>query len=212
MELSWLGHSCFRLRGRELTVVMDPFGPDLGYTLGRVHADVVTVSHDEPNHNAAAAVDGNPRLVAGPGEYEFAGVSLTGVATPRPPGQGRDVSRNTAYLVELDDVTICHLGDVAAPLGTEQLAVVKDADVLLLPVGGHCTIDATQAAELVAQVEPKLVVPMHYQTPAISLELDPVDRFCREIGVAELTPQARLSVTRSGVPEQLTVVLLEYRT
>jgi L-ascorbate metabolism protein UlaG (beta-lactamase superfamily) len=211
MELSWLGHSCFRLRGRDLTVVTDPFGPGLGYSSAKIQADVVTISHDETNHNAVSTVEGSPRVVAGPGEYEFSGVMITGVATPRPPGQSREVPRNTAYVVELDDVTVCHLGDLATPLGTDQIAVVRDADILLLPVGGHCTIDATQAAEVVSQVEPKMVIPMHYRTPAVKLELDEVDRFCHEIGAAALTPQARLNVTRSGVPDQLTVILLEYR-
>jgi L-ascorbate metabolism protein UlaG (beta-lactamase superfamily) len=211
MELTWLGHSCFRLRGRDLTILTDPFDSGLGLTLGKVSADVVTVSHDEPNHNAVGAVDGAPRVVAGPGEYELAGVRITGVATPRPEGQRRDVPRNTAYLFELDDVTICHLGDLAAPLGSDQVSVVKDADVLLVPVGGHCTIDGARAAEIVAQVEPKLVVPMHYLIPGVRLELDPVDRFCREIGAAELTPQARLTITRSSLPDQLTVALLDPR-
>ena len=211
MELTWLGHACFRLRGRDLTVLTDPFDSKLGLTLGKVSADVVTVSHDEPNHNAVGAVAGAPRVVAGPGEYELAGVMITGVATPRPPDQSRDVPRNTAYLLELDDVTVCHLGDLAAPLGSDQVAVVKDADVLLVPVGGHCTIDGAQAAEIVAQVEPKLVVPMHFLTQGMRLELDPVDRFCREIGAAELTPQPRLNITRSSLPDQLTVVLLEPR-
>ncbi|HEY7060431.1 MAG TPA: MBL fold metallo-hydrolase [Chloroflexota bacterium] len=211
MELTWLGHSCFRLRGRDLTVVTDPFGAGLGLPMGKVEADVVTVSHDEPNHNAISAVGGGPRVVAGPGEYELAGVMITGVATPRPPGQSRDEPRNTAYLLELDDVTICHLGDLAAPLTSDQVAVVKDADVLLVPVGGHCTIDGAQAAEVVAQVEPKLVVPMHYQSPGVRVPLDAVDRFCHEIGAAELTPQGRLNVTRGSLPDQLTVVLLEQR-
>jgi L-ascorbate metabolism protein UlaG (beta-lactamase superfamily) len=211
MELTWLGHSCFRLRGRDLTILTDPFDSGLGLTLGKVSADVVTVSHDEPNHNAVGAVDGAPRVVAGPGEYELAGVMITGVAPPRPEGQSRDVPRNTAYLFELDDVTICHLGDLAAPLGSDQVSVVKDADVLLVPVGGHCTIDGARAAEIVAQVEPKLVVPMHYLIPGVRLELDPVDRFCREIGAAELTPQARLTITRSSLPDQLTVALLDPR-
>jgi len=211
MELNWIGHSCFRLRGRDLTVVTDPVPAKLGYATGRLQADVVTVSHAEPNHNAVDAVSGNPRVVDGPGEYELSGVMITGVATPRPPGQSRAVPRNTAYLIELDDVTVCHLGDVAVPLAADQVAVVKDADILLVPVGGRCTIDAAQAAEVVAQVEPKLVVPMHYRTSAAALDLDAVDRFCHEMGASALTPQARLNVTRSSVPDQLTVVLLEFR-
>jgi L-ascorbate metabolism protein UlaG (beta-lactamase superfamily) len=190
---------------------MDPFGPGLGYPAGRLEADVVTVSHDEPNHSALEAVAGSPYVVRGPGEYELRGAMITGVATPRRPGEGREVPRNTAYVVELDDVTICHLGDLGSPLTADQVAVVKDANVLLLPVGGHCTIDAPQAAEVVAQVEPKLVIPMHYRTDVCALDLDPVDRFCHEMGAADLQPQARLNVTRGSLPDQLTVVLLEYR-
>ena len=211
MELIWHGHSCFRLRGRELTIVTDPFEPTPRAASGRLQSEVVTISHDEANHNAVSAVQGTPRLVTGPGEYEMGGAAITGVATPRPPDQGRSAPRNTAYLIELDEVTICHLGDLAVPLGADQVAVVKDADVLLIPVGGHCTIDAAQAAEVVAQVEPKLVVPMHYQSPALPLALDSVDRFCHEMGAAGLTPQPRLSVTRSSLPDQLTVILLEPR-
>jgi L-ascorbate metabolism protein UlaG (beta-lactamase superfamily) len=206
MELIWHGHSCFRLRGRDLTILTDPFGAS-----GRLQADVVTVSHDEPNHNTVSAVQGTPRVVAGPGEYEMGGAAITGVATPRPADQARERPRNTAYLIELDDVTVCHLGDVATPLTADQVAVVKDADVLLIPVGGRCTIDAAQAAEVVAQVEPRLVVPMHYQSELLPLPLDPVDRFCHEMGAAGLTPQPRLNVTRSALPDQLTVVLLEPR-
>jgi L-ascorbate metabolism protein UlaG (beta-lactamase superfamily) len=211
MELTWIGHSCFRLRGRDLTLLTDPVAPGLGYAGARLEADVVTVSHDEPNHSAVSAVAGTPYVVRGPGEYELRGAMITGVATPRRPGEGRDVPRNTAYVFELDDVSVCHLGDLTSPLTADQVAVVKDADVLLVPVGGHCTIDAAQAAEVVAQVEPKLVVPMHYRTPAAALDLDPVDRFCREMGTADPQPQSRLNVTRGSLPDQLTVVLLEYR-
>ena len=211
MELSWIGHSCFRLRGRELAVVMDPVDPALGYGTARLEADAVTVSHPEPNHSAVATVGSSPRVFAGPGEYELRGAMITGVATLRPAGQGPEAPRNTAYLVAVDDVTVCHLGDLTGPLTADQLDVVKDADILLVPVGGHCTIDAAQAAEVVAQVEPKLVVPMHYLTPAVGLELDSVERVCREMGVTDATPQPRLNVTRSSVPDQLTVVLLDYR-
>jgi L-ascorbate metabolism protein UlaG (beta-lactamase superfamily) len=211
MELIWHGHSCFRLRGKELTILTDPFAPGPRAANGQLQADVITVSHDESNHNAVAVVEGTPRVLTGPGEYETGGAAITGVATPRPEGQSRTVPRNTAYLIELDDVTVCHLGDLAVPLTADQVAVVKDADVLLIPVGGHCTIDAAQAAEVVAQVEPKVVVPMHYQAPGLSVPLDPVDRFCHEMGAASVTPQQRLNVTRSSLPEQLTVVLLEPR-
>lgn len=212
MELTWIGHACFRLRGRDLTIVTDPIPPRLGYGTGRLQADVVTISNPDPNHSSREVVGGSPRVLEGPGEYELGGILITGVATPRPADQSRTVPRNTAYLIELDEVTVCHLGDLAAPLTADQVAVVKDAHVLLVPVGGHCTVDAAQAAEVVAQVEPRYVVPMHYATPVASLGLDGVERFCRELGVADVTPQPRLSVTRSSVPEALTLVVLEYRS
>ncbi|MBX5490406.1 MAG: MBL fold metallo-hydrolase [Chloroflexi bacterium] len=211
MELSWIGHSCFRLRGRDLTIVTDPVPPSLGYGAARLAADVVTVSHPEPNHCALELISGSPRVLEGPGEYEIGGALITGVATPRPAGQPSSAPRNTAYVIELDEVTICHLGDLAVPLATDQVAVVKDADVLLVPVGGHCTIDAVQAAEVVAQIEPRLVVPMHYRTPVAALDLDGLERFSRELGLTELAAQPRLNVTRSNLPDALTVVVLEYR-
>jgi L-ascorbate metabolism protein UlaG (beta-lactamase superfamily) len=211
MELSWIGHSCFRLRGREATVVTDPVPAALGYAVGRLEADVITISHDEPNHSAVETVTGYRHLVTGPGEYEFRGVMITGVATPRPPGQSRQAPRNTAYLIEIDDLAICHLGDLAVPLTADQVAVVKDADVLLVPVGGHCTIDAAQAAEIVAQLEPRLAIPMHYRIDGIAPALDPVDRFCREMGLSAPIPQPRLNLTRGNLPEEPTVVLLEPR-
>lgn len=211
MELSWIGHSCFRMRGRDLTVITDPVPASLGYGTTRLQADLVTISHSEANHRALDAIGGEPRVLEGPGEYEIGGALIVGVATPRPAGQPRTAPRNTAYLIELDDITVCHLGDLAAPLTTEQVAVVKDADVLLLPIGGGCTINASQAVEVVAQVEPRYVIPMHYRTPLVDLGLESAERFCHELGQAQPTIQPRLNVTRGSVPEALTLVLLEYR-
>ena len=205
MEITWLGHSCFRLRGREGAVLTDPFGPDLGYTPLKVSADIVTVSHAEPNHDAVSAVGGSPKVVSGPGEYEIGGVMIQGVATRR------DGGKNTAYAIRLDELVICHLGDLGHALSAEQIEVLKDPDVLLIPVGGHCTLNATAAAEVVAQLEPKLVVPMHYRTDAISLDLDPLDRFCKELAVTEAVPQQKLSASPSTLPEETTVVVLDYR-
>lgn len=211
MDIFWLGHSCFRLRGREATIVTDPYDRSLGYPPLRLSADIVTVSQAHPHHDHVAAVGGNPKVVAGPGEYEIAGVMITGVDTrreKRKPGP----ARNTAYVIEVDDVTICHLGDLAHLLATEQIEALKDADVLLIPVGGQDTIGASEAVEVVAQLEPRLVVPMHYQTEAVKgLGLDPVDRFCREMGATNVAPQPKLSVARTTLPEETQVVLLDYR-
>src|SRR5262249_43190600 len=146
-----------------------------------------TVSNDHPHHSGLAAIEGAPRVLRGPGEYEIGGALIWGVRTqPRKNAETLEPRRkNTAFVIQLEELTVCHLGDLAdAPLSAEELARVKDADVLLLPVGGNCTINAKQAADVVAQIEPKLIVPMHYATDETRghVELDDVARFCKELG------------------------------
>lgn len=211
MEISWLGHSCFRLRGRGAAVITDPYSRDSGYSLGRAAADLVTISNDHPNHSAVGELGGSPTVLDGPGEYEVRGLLVTGIRTNTPKSRGAAAARNTAYLIGVDDVTVCHLGDIANPLTTEQVELLKDADVLLVPVGGHCTIGAPEAVELISQIEPKFVVPMHYATEHSTPQLEPVDRFLREMGLGPIEPQPRLSVTRASLPAEPTVVVLEYR-
>ena len=206
MDITWLGHACFRLRGRDVTILADPYtGNDWGYAPLAVSADVVTVSSMHPHHAGLEAVTGQPKVLRGPGEYEIGGSLIWGVRTK---------PRNTVYVIQLEDLTVCHLGDLAsAPLTAEELTRIKDSDVLLVPVGGHCTINATQAAEVVSQIEPKVIVPMHYATEQTRghVELDDVDRFCRELGATDTSPRARLSLTASTLPSEPTVVLLDQR-
>lgn len=210
MEITWLGHSCFRLRGKDISIVTDPYDRSSGYTLGRVSADVVTVSHDAPDHSNTAAVGGNPRLIDGPGEYEVAGALITGVATQRGGAQG-STRRNTAYLIEVDDLTICHLGDLGSILSPAQVELMNMASILLIPVGGGNTINAVQAAEVVSQIEPRVVVPMHFKTEASTSDLDPAAKFLREMGIADAEPQPKLTISKGSLPEETTVVLLDYR-
>jgi L-ascorbate metabolism protein UlaG (beta-lactamase superfamily) len=210
MEILWLGHSCFRLKGRDITILTDPHDRSSGYSLGRISADVVTVSHDAPDHSNLAAVDGDPRVIDGPGEYEVAGALITGIATQRGAKNG-DRARNTAYLIEMDDVTVCHLGDLGSILTPEQVELMNMASILLIPVGGKNTINAAQAAEVVSQIEPRIVVPMHFKTESSVADLDPSAKFLREMGITDSSPQPKLSVSRGSLPEETTVVLLDYR-
>lgn len=215
MEITWLGHACFRLRGREVTVLTDPYGgADWGYAPLTVAADIVTLSHAHPHHSDLDGVSGEPRILRGPGEYEIGGVMVWGIPTHRRVGpDGKERARNTAYSVQMEGLTVCHLGDLGYPPGAEQLAQLKNADVLLVPVGGHCTIGGAEAAEIVANIEPTIIIPMHYATPETqgALELDTIDRFCREMGASGLAPQARLNVSAGSLPSEPTVVLLEQR-
>jgi L-ascorbate metabolism protein UlaG (beta-lactamase superfamily) len=213
LDLTWLGHACFRLRGREVTILTDPYdGTDWGYEPVATTANVVTISNDHPHHAGLSGIEGRPRVLRGPGEYEIGGALIWGVRTVQRKNDGVRAPKNTAFIIQLEELTVCHLGDLSdAPLGPEELGHIKDADVLLIPVGGNCTINATQAAAVVAQVEPKLIVPMHYATDETRghLALDEIERFCKELGATESAPRARLSITPSSLPSEPTVVLLE---
>ncbi len=210
MDISWLGHSCFRIKGSQSVVITDPYSPSLGYSLGEPTARIVTVSHQHPGHSYVQGVGGEPRLVTGPGEYEIGGILILGIAAFHDGEQGGERGRNTIYLMEVDEVSICHLGDLGQVLTVGQVEEIDNVDVLLLPVGGVSTINAPMAAEVVRQLEPKVVVPMHYKTPALDWELEPVERFLKEIGVKELNSQPKLSLTRSGLPDSTQVFLLDY--
>lgn len=208
MEITWLGYSCFRLKGKQATVITDPFPPDLGYSLGKPSAQVITVSHSHPGHSYVQGVSGEPKVIRGPGEYEISGVMTLGVQTYHDNERGVQRGKNTAYLMDIDEVMVCHLGDLGHVLTTEQSARLETVDVLLVPVGGISTIDAAQAAEVVRHLEPKIVIPMHYKTLVLKRELAPVDRFLKEMGVKEAVPQPKLTVNKGSLPLTLQVVIL----
>ena len=210
MDVTWLGHGCFRLRGRGAAVVTDPYPPAIGLKLARMDAEVVTVSHDHDNHSFTQVVRDGAYEIHGPGEYEIAGISVIGVPTYHDAEKGKKEGRNTVYLIEIDDVRICHLGDLGHKLDDADAESVATPDVLLVPVGGHTTMNAAQAAEVVRQLEPRYVVPMHYAIPGLKLQLDPIDRFLKEMGVTSSEAQPKLSVQKSSVSEYETkVVVLE---
>ena len=213
MEITWLGHSCFRLRGRDVSIVIDPPDRSTGYNLPKLNADVVLVSHDHPGHNNTAGISGAQRVLTGPGEYEIKGVSIVGVQTAHDGDGGRRRGGNVAWIAQVEDVNICHLGDLGAPLKSDQAEALGTVDVLLVPVGGHNTISGAQAAEVVTMLEPKIVIPMHYQTEARRIEpkLEGVEAFLREQGAPDAQPQAKLVVTRASLPEDTQVIVLDYR-
>ncbi len=202
LEITFLGRTCFRLRGRECTVLMDPVPPDSGFALGKQQADIVTLScPGDPRYGARELVGGEPMVLDAPGEYEIRGVLVTATAMRRADG-----SRTVSFVVELDGIRVGHLGLPASV----NVAELKDVDVLLLPVGGDGSLSAVAAADVMTRVEPRVAVPMHYRVGPETLELDPLEKFLKETGAK---PEAlpKLSVTRSGLPADLTVVVLEPR-
>lgn len=212
MDIVWLGHSCFRIRGREATVVMDPCPPASGYTIGKPTADIITISHRHDDHAYVKAVAGSPVIIDGPGEYEIHGAFITAISTYHDAEKGALLGLNLAFVIEMEDIRVCHLGDLGHAPSADQAEELTGADVLLIPVGGERTIDGPKAAEIAAMLEARLVIPMHYRTEAGGVKLEPPDRFLKEMGVAaapELQP--KLSVSHNSIPSETQVVLLDYR-
>jgi len=203
-----LGHSCFRIKGNKTIIITDPFPPDLGYSLGKQTANIVTVSHQHPSHSYVQGIGGEPRLVKGPGEYEISNVLIIGIATYHDSVKGQSRGKNTAYLMEMDGVSVCHLGDIGHVLNDEQVEEMGNVDVLLLPVGGVNTINAAMAAEVIRKIEPKVVIPMHYKTSFLDRQLDPVESFLKEMGMAQVEPRPKLSVSKSNLPLSTQVFVL----
>ena len=212
MEITWYGHSCFRLTERSMaTVVTDPFDyASIGYDPLKLKADIVTVSHDAVGHNNAKAVKGASHVIAGPGEFEIGGVFITGVQTN---GQSKkdDELRNTLYGFDYDGITIAHLGDLRRVPSQAEVEDMGAVNVALVPVGGGGGLNAAKAAEVISLLEPNIVIPMHYATKDAKLHLDSLDKFLKEMGLSASQPEASLKVTRTGLPEETHVVVLEYQ-
>lgn len=208
MEISWYGHSCFRLAERgKATIVTDPYNETVGYTLPRLKADVVTVSHEAPGHSHYTAIKGVQRVITGPGEYEIGGVFVIGAALHNlektPP------KANVAFLFDFDGLTVLHLGDLDHLLNQSMLELVGGVNVALVPVGGGGGLNATQAVELISMIEPNYVIPMHYHTPESAVGLEPVDRFLKEMGVSRVQQEETFKLSAgSSMPEQTQIVVM----
>ena len=209
MEIDWFGHACFRLRGREGTVITDPYGKEIGLSFARPRGDIVTISHAHPGHSFDKGVKGDPKVIAGPGEYEVKNIFITGVPTSHDKKGGKDRGKNTVYVFDMDGLTICHLGDLGHVPTQPQAEAFGNVNVLLIPVGGVSTINASDAAEIVSMIEPQIVIPMHFEHPELAFKLEPATKFFKEMGIKPPTAVPTLKVTKDSLPSETQVVLLE---
>ncbi len=213
MEITWYGLSCFRLTERNLaTVVTDPFDSQVtGYEPLKLRADILTVSHEAPGHNHTNGVKGFSHLITTPGEYEIGGVFITGIQT-NGYGKGQaDEPRNTLYVFDYEGVTVAHLGDLRRVPSQTEIEALGTVHIALVPVGGGGGLNAAKAAEVISLLEPGFVIPMHYGTSASALKLAPLSKFLKEMGLGTIKPQPTLKVTKSMIPEETHVVVLEYQ-
>jgi L-ascorbate metabolism protein UlaG (beta-lactamase superfamily) len=192
------------------TVVTDPFDhTEIGYGALQLKADIVTISHNAPGHNYTKAVKGSKWQITGPGEYEIGGVFLTGVPTGK--GEKENNGRNMVFVLDYDGVTVAHLGDLKGVLNRKEVDALGKVDVLLVPVGGGQGLTPAKAAEVVNLLEPGIVIPMHYKTPGLKIELGGLSGFLKQMGISD-KPKAQesLKVTSRDIPEETRVVVLSY--
>ncbi|MBT5016010.1 MBL fold metallo-hydrolase [Candidatus Peregrinibacteria bacterium] len=218
MEIIWHGQSCFTLKGSKATVVTDPYG-DIGLKLPSLKANILTVSHDHEDHNNVAAVEDNPQLFDWPGEYEANGVMMTALnafhyrKSEEEDEKAAARGKTLIFHFEIDGIKVCHLGDLGHKLTDDMVEAIGDVDILLIPAGGDSTIDHKTAHQVIEQIDPRIVIPMHYKIPGLKVEADlqDVEPFLKEMGVSSSESQEKLEVKgRSSLPEATTAyVVLE---
>jgi L-ascorbate metabolism protein UlaG (beta-lactamase superfamily) len=196
------------------TVVADPFDSKMiGYSPLRLKADIVTISHDAPGHNNSDAIKGASHVIRGPGEFEIGGVFLAGVQTDGAAvgKKARDQVRNTLYVFDYDGITVAHLGDLRQVPSQTEVEALGTVNIALVPVGGGGGLNASKAAEVVSLLEPNVVVPMHYATSEVKVTLDSLSKFLKEMGLGKQESQPSLKISRSGLPDETRVIVLDYQ-
>jgi len=211
VKIRWLGHSSFLLESQGGTkIVTDPFDGSVGYKMPKIEADIVTVSHDHYDHNYAEGVQGDPEVVKTVGEWTISGVGIKSIPAFHDEVKGAKRGPILIFMFEIDGLRICHLGDLGHLLSKAQEEQIGSPDVLLIPVGGTFTLDAEGAAAVMNQLSPKLTIPMHFKTPAVSMPIDPVDEFLEKAGSGERLESTTLEVTPESLGEKPRVVVMNY--
>lgn len=211
MDIWWYGHSCFRLRSKEGIALTDPFSSKLGLSPPRITPDVITISHEHQNHSDLAGLKGDFFVVRDPGEYEVKGIFITGVWSYHDAKEGAEGGRNTIFVLEMDDLRVCHLGDLGHVPTDEMIEEMGDVDVLLVPVGGSTTIGPAEASEVISLLEPRVVIPMHFAQQGSKAKLGPVEEFLKELGLKPGESVDQLRISRSSLPSDTEIVLLQSR-
>lgn len=207
-EFRFLGHNCFRIRAKEATILTDPVDRVTGYSMAKQTADIVTISHEHPGHVNLAGVKPEYHVVRGPGEYEMHDVFITGIRTYHDAEQGKQRGHNTVYILEVEGMRVCHLGDLGHVLTTEQAEAMESSDVLLVPAGGGHVLSPNEAAEVIGQLDPKVVIPMQYATANGDTGLGSLEAFCKALGVEVPAADEKLTLRQSDLGETMRLVVL----
>ncbi|MFA5359600.1 MAG: MBL fold metallo-hydrolase [Patescibacteria group bacterium] len=204
MYITWLGQSCFKLQDKigpeGVILVTDPYGDGSGLKMPHFEADIVTVSHNHSDHNNTGALRANPFIINTAGEYEIKDVFVEGVESWHDEKEGSERGENIIYRIEMEDISITHLGDLGHVLDAKQLEKLEGTDILLIPVGGKYTINASKAVEVISQIEPRIVIPMHYKIPGVKTDIDGIEKFIKELGIKPRNEE-KLKISKKDLPQ-----------
>ena len=202
MTISWFGQSCFRIEAKEGSILTDPFSKDIGLKPPKIKDDLVLVSHNHYDHNNIEDVGPETFIIKNPGEYEKNGIAVLGINSYHDKSEGKERGSNTIYVIKAEDMTVCHLGDLGQEkLDEKQVEEIGDVDILMIPVGGSYTINYKEALEVISQIEPKIVIPMHYKIKDLNIDIESADKFVKELG---LTPEKvdKFKIAKKTLPAE----------
>ena len=213
MQIIWKGQSCFQITAQveknlNINLVLDPFSEEIGLGTPKLEADILLITHSHSDHNNKKAVTSSKEntgffVIDGPGEYDLNGVFVQGISSWHDEKEGKERGNNTIFTMDVEDLRICHLGDIwQKELTEKQVEEIGEVDILMIPVGGTYTVDAKGAAKIISQIEPKIVIPMHFQIPKLKVKIDGVDDFLKVMGVKAEESQAKISIKKKDLPEE----------
>jgi len=219
MNIQYYGHSCFKITVRpggrateEVAVFMDPFDKSIGLKPPFGQANVVFISHHHYDHDNAAALKGDPIIIDTPGEYSVKGISAVGINSFHDEKEGAERGHNTIFVLETENIRLCHLGDLGTDLNSEQLEKMNGVDILFIPVGGKYTIDGKKAAEIARKIEPAIVIPIHYKVPGLKIDIADEKMFCSEMGNCPKEKISKINLRKKDLEEKsLEVIIMKAR-
>lgn len=214
MHITWHGQACFsisaaRSKGEGVSICLDPFSEEIGLKMPSLSCDIVLVTHEHRDHNNVKAIKGSPFVIAGPGEYEVKDVFVQGISSLHDTKEGKERGLNTIYTLEVEGLKLCHMGDFGQKeLQPEQLDKIGDIDVLMIPVGSVYTVDGNMAASIVSQIEPRIVIPMHYKIPKLNIKIEGSDAFLKAMGAKSAETLPKLVIKKKDLVDEETKVIV----
>ena len=209
MTITWYGQSCFRLESKDVSLLIDPFSPEIGLKPPKIKDNIVLVSHQHHDHNNIEGMPEESFLIKGPGEYEVKGVFIKGIKSFHDKSQGQERGLNTIYVIKIEDISLAHLGDFGQDkLSEEQVEKIGEVDILMIPIGGTYTVNYKEAVEMIHEIEPKIVIPMHYKIPSLKLDIDGPEKFLKEISLTPEKADKSYKIQKKNLPaEEMKLVL-----